>query len=259
MLELYNFAQSTCSLKVRICLHEKALDWLDHPLISKNADHLSDWYLKLNPNGVVPTLIHDGRPVFESSVILQYLDQVFPDAALMPADAYGQAKLTRLARLRRRGADAGGALPLVPVRRAAAQVPGDEPGPVRRTGDQAATERRLLPENGPDDRLRRHRDGGSLRGVAQDRRAHGLDVFRKRRAVAHGRAIRPRRHCSGAADRPGRGPGAGSALARKISARRRRGSNACRRGRPTAKPITPAAACRTNTPSSSSAAARTGT
>ena len=61
MLELYNFAQSTCSLKVRICLHEKALDWVDHPLVSKNADHLSDWYLKLNPNGVVPTLIHDGR------------------------------------------------------------------------------------------------------------------------------------------------------------------------------------------------------
>ncbi len=93
MLELYNFAQSTCSLKVRICLHEKELDWVDHPLVSKNADHLSDWYLKLNPNGVVPTLIHDGRPIFESSVILQYLDEVFPDVALMPADAYGQARL----------------------------------------------------------------------------------------------------------------------------------------------------------------------
>ncbi|HZD91412.1 MAG TPA: glutathione S-transferase family protein [Pseudolabrys sp.] len=93
MLELYNFAQSTCSLKVRICLHEKGLAWTDHRLISKNADHLSEWYLKLNPNGVVPTLIHDGRPVFESSVILQYLDQVFPDVALMPADAYGQAQV----------------------------------------------------------------------------------------------------------------------------------------------------------------------
>ncbi len=93
MLELYNFSQSTCSLKVRICLHEKALQWVDRRLVSKNHDHLSDWYLKLNPNGVVPTLIHDGRPVFESSVILQYLDQVFPEVALMPADAYGQARL----------------------------------------------------------------------------------------------------------------------------------------------------------------------
>ncbi|HVZ51276.1 MAG TPA: glutathione S-transferase family protein [Pseudolabrys sp.] len=93
MLELYNFAQSTCSLKVRICLAEKQIDWVDHRLVSKNHDHLSDWYLKLNPNGVVPTLIHDGRAVFESSVILQYLDQVFPEVPLMPADAYGQARL----------------------------------------------------------------------------------------------------------------------------------------------------------------------
>ncbi len=93
MLELYNFSQSTCSLKVRMCLHEKALDWVDRRLVSKNHDHLSDWYLKLNPNGVVPTLLHDGRPVYESSVILQYLDQVFPDVPLMPADAYEQAKL----------------------------------------------------------------------------------------------------------------------------------------------------------------------
>jgi glutathione S-transferase len=93
MLELYNFSQSTCSLKVRICLEEKGLPWVDRRLVSKNHDHLSDWYLKLNPNGVVPTLIHDGRPVFESSVILQYLDQVFPEVALMPADPYGQARL----------------------------------------------------------------------------------------------------------------------------------------------------------------------
>lgn len=93
MLELYNFAQSTCSLKVRICLGEKGLAWVDRRLVSKNHDHLSDWYLKLNPNGVVPTLLHDGRPIFESSVILQYLDQVFPDVPLMPPDAYGQARL----------------------------------------------------------------------------------------------------------------------------------------------------------------------
>jgi glutathione S-transferase len=93
MLELYNFSQSTCSLKVRICLEEKGLAWTDRRLVSRNHDHLSDWYLKLNPNGVVPTLVHDGRPVFESSVILQYLDQVFPETALMPTDAYGQATL----------------------------------------------------------------------------------------------------------------------------------------------------------------------
>lgn len=93
MLELYNFAQSTCSLKVRICLAEKQLDWIDRRLLSKNHDHLSGWYLKLNPNGVVPTLVHDGAPIIESSVIVQYLDDVFPEIALSPADPLGLAEM----------------------------------------------------------------------------------------------------------------------------------------------------------------------
>lgn len=86
MLELYNFAQSTCSLKVRLCLAIKGVEWTDRRLISKNHDHLSDWYLALNPNGVVPTLLHDGRAIYESSAILQYLDEVFPEPSLSPAD-----------------------------------------------------------------------------------------------------------------------------------------------------------------------------
>jgi len=93
MLELYNFSQSTCSLKVRICLAEKGLEWTDRRLVSKNHDHLSDWYLKLNPNGVVPTLIHDGRPVFESSVIMEYLEDLYPEAALRPAAPYERARM----------------------------------------------------------------------------------------------------------------------------------------------------------------------
>jgi glutathione S-transferase len=93
MLELYNFAQSTCSLKVRIALAEKELDWVDRRLVSKDNDHLSDWYLKLNPNGVVPTLVHDGVPIVESSVILQYLEDAFPQVPLAPRDPLGLARL----------------------------------------------------------------------------------------------------------------------------------------------------------------------
>jgi glutathione S-transferase len=93
MIELYNFAQSTCSLKVRICLAEKRIEWIDRRLVSKDEEHLSDWYLKLNPNGVVPTLVHDGVPIIESSVILQYLDEVFPQPPLAPADPAGRAAL----------------------------------------------------------------------------------------------------------------------------------------------------------------------
>jgi len=93
MLELYNFAQSTCSLKVRIGLAEKGVEWVDRRLVSKDEDHLSDWYLKLNPNGVVPTLVHDGVPIIESSVILQYLDEVFPEPPLVPSDPARRAAL----------------------------------------------------------------------------------------------------------------------------------------------------------------------
>jgi glutathione S-transferase len=93
MLELYNFSQSTCSLKVRIALAEKGLEWVDRRLVSKDNEHLSDWYLKLNPNGVVPTLVHDGVPIIESSVILQYLEDVFPEMPLSPRDPVGLARL----------------------------------------------------------------------------------------------------------------------------------------------------------------------
>ena len=93
MLELYNFSQSTCSQKVRICLAEKKLDWLDRRLLSKERHHISQEYLKLNPNGVVPTLVHDGVPIIESSVILQYLDDAFPEPPLAPRDPKTAARM----------------------------------------------------------------------------------------------------------------------------------------------------------------------
>ena len=58
----------TCSLKVRICLAEKNLDWVDH-LDSRNGDHSKPEHLKLNPNRVVPTLAHEEMAITNSSVI----------------------------------------------------------------------------------------------------------------------------------------------------------------------------------------------
>ena len=93
MLELWNAHVSTCSQKVRMALAEKGLDWTDRQINFTRGDHLSDWYLKLNPNGVVPTLVHDGEPVIDSSVIDEYLDDVFPDAPLRPADPRARARM----------------------------------------------------------------------------------------------------------------------------------------------------------------------
>ena len=76
MLELYNSPVSTCSQKVRMTLAEKGISWTDRTIVFARNDHLSDWYLKLNPNGVVPTLVHDGSVITDSSVINEYLDEV---------------------------------------------------------------------------------------------------------------------------------------------------------------------------------------
>ena len=95
MLELYNFPPSTCSLKVRICLAEKDAEWVDHRMDSRQGQHLQPDYLKLNPNGVVPTLVHDGNVIIDSSVILEYLDEVFPEISLTPDDPVMRAHMRK--------------------------------------------------------------------------------------------------------------------------------------------------------------------
>ena len=90
MLELYHSINSVCAQKVRAVLAEKGLEYQEH-LMTLRGDQFDPEYLKLNPNAVVPTLVHDGRPVIESSVILYYLDEAFPQPPLMPRDAHERA------------------------------------------------------------------------------------------------------------------------------------------------------------------------
>ena len=94
-LKLYNFPQSTCSQKVRLTLWEKEIEFLDRPVDSTKREHLSESYLKLNPNGVVPTLDHDGAIILDSSVIIEYLEEVFPKNPMSPGDAVGRAHMRK--------------------------------------------------------------------------------------------------------------------------------------------------------------------
>lgn len=94
MLTLYNAAHSTCSQKVRICLAEKALAFEDIKLdLGKAKDHLKPDYLKINPNGVVPTLVDDGAVIIDSSVICEYLDEKYPEIRLTPDDVVERAAM----------------------------------------------------------------------------------------------------------------------------------------------------------------------
>jgi glutathione S-transferase len=92
MLELYHSVNSVCAQKVRIALSEKGLEAKEHAMLLR-GDQYDPAYLKLNPNAVVPTLVHDGRPVIESSVILYYLDEAFPQPPLMPAAPHERAQV----------------------------------------------------------------------------------------------------------------------------------------------------------------------
>ena len=84
MLELYTTPQSTCSQKVRTALAEKGLDWTMRHVALDRDENLTERYLAMNPNGVVPTLVHDGVVVIDSTVITEYLEDVFPTPALRP-------------------------------------------------------------------------------------------------------------------------------------------------------------------------------
>lgn len=92
MLELYHNINSVCAQKVRIALKEKGQEAEEH-LLALRGDQNDPAYMKLNPNGVVPTLVHDGKVIVESSLILYYLDEVFPEPPLMPKTPLGRHRV----------------------------------------------------------------------------------------------------------------------------------------------------------------------
>ena len=92
MLTLYHGRTSVCSIKARLALAEKGVDW-DGKLLTLRGDQFDPGYMKLNPNAVVPTLVHDGKVIIELTVIMHYVDEVFPGPSLLPSDPVGRSKL----------------------------------------------------------------------------------------------------------------------------------------------------------------------
>lgn len=96
---LYNAPQSTCSQRVRFVLHAKGLPFEEHKLNLLEGDQLKPDYLKINPNGVVPSLVHDAVPVIDSSVIIEYLDEAYPEPSpLRPKGLKDLAKMRTMIR-----------------------------------------------------------------------------------------------------------------------------------------------------------------
>lgn len=85
-MKVYHGSISTCSQKVRLTMAEKNLSFESVEMDVPAGEHLTEWYLELNPNGVIPTLVHGDCTIIDSSVICEYLDEVFPNPPLIPAD-----------------------------------------------------------------------------------------------------------------------------------------------------------------------------
>ena len=85
MLTLY-FAPGSSSMAVHIALHEIGVPFEARPLSFARREHRSAAYLALNPEGKVPVLLVDGRPLTEVAAILYYLAKRFPAADLLPKD-----------------------------------------------------------------------------------------------------------------------------------------------------------------------------
>jgi len=95
---LHNYFRSTTSLRVRVALNMKGLDYEYVSYALLNKDHKSDAYLKLNPQGLVPALeIKNEAVLTQSMAILEYLDEVHPEPPLLPENALGRARVRALA------------------------------------------------------------------------------------------------------------------------------------------------------------------
>ncbi len=93
MIVLHHGWRSSASRRVRLCLEEKGLKYEAHDVDMANLEHHSPEYLKINPLGVIPTMIHDGKPLHESGTICEYLDETFPDPPLRPDTPYERAEM----------------------------------------------------------------------------------------------------------------------------------------------------------------------
>jgi glutathione S-transferase len=93
VLTLHNYWSSVCSQKARLCLAEKGIEYTNVHVNLFEFEHWTPEYLKLNPKAIVPALDHDGRVVIESNVILEYLEDTFPQKRLRPNDPLERAQM----------------------------------------------------------------------------------------------------------------------------------------------------------------------
>jgi maleylpyruvate isomerase len=93
-LVLYGYFRSSAAFRVRVALNLKGLN-AEHKfvhLLKDGGQQFAPEYERLNPQHLVPTLVHNGYPLRQSLAIIEYLDEVFPDPPLLPGDPLARAR-----------------------------------------------------------------------------------------------------------------------------------------------------------------------
>ena len=93
MIELFHYEPYANSMKCLLCLAEKGIAFTSRYVDILKFEQHEPWFVKINPNGQVPVLVHDGRVVVESTVINEYLDDVFAETPQRPIDPRERADM----------------------------------------------------------------------------------------------------------------------------------------------------------------------
>jgi len=94
---LHGYFRSSTAFRVRIALNLKGVAYDQTFRHLRKGEQRAPDYLKLNPQGLVPTLEIDGQTLTQSLAIIEYLEETRPDPALLPKDAAGRARVRSLA------------------------------------------------------------------------------------------------------------------------------------------------------------------
>lgn len=93
----YTYFRSSAAFRTRIALNLKGLKAKDVYIHLRKGEQVAGAYTVINPQGLVPALVHDGQVIGQSLAIIEYLDEVFPEPPLLPKDALGRARVRQIA------------------------------------------------------------------------------------------------------------------------------------------------------------------
>ena len=98
---VYGYFRSSAAFRVRIALNLKGIapEWRFVHLLKDGGQQHAPGYKAVNPQELIPTLVHDGHTIGQSLAIIEYLDEIVPTPALLPADAPGRARVRGLAQI----------------------------------------------------------------------------------------------------------------------------------------------------------------